>query len=328
MNRKILGTLRTHLLGAVTQNLGLKAFALVASLLIYSLVHGTDQEPQPLSVRVNVLLPEASSGRVVVSELPDEVWITVRGSASIIQNLRREDVPPVQVDLRGPPVRTFYFEESMFRLPAGVKFVDIEESYASFPVEWESLVTRRLPVRVDATGSPAAGARVEQPIVTQPAEVTVTGPETRVARLVDVEAEPIEVTGLGTGNHERTVVLRRPPPQTLIDHDGPVRATIRVVPDLVERLYPGRPVTAIGGLHRLAVRPATVDIRLRGPRAIMSDLSGDRLLPFVDGEDVTSVDATSRVAPRLEDLPPAVEIVEFIPARVFVEARRGPPGRP
>lgn len=329
MKPTVLATVRGHVVAAFTQNLGLKGFALVASLLIYSVVHGTEEQPQPVNVEVRVLLPPASSGRVLVSDVPEEVWITVKGSATVIQNLSHDDIPPVQLDLRGPPVRTFYFEESMFRLPAGVKFVDIEASDASFPLEWESLVTRRLPVRVETTGATAPGTRVDQPVVTQPPEITVVGAESRVARLADVDAEPVDVSGLGMGDFERVVTLRRPPPHTQYDREGPLRAMIRVVPDLVERLYAGRPVTTIGEEHRLEVRPATVDVRLRGPREVMADLSGDRLLPFVEAGSLTiAPDETARVAPRLEDLPPSVEIVEFIPARLFVVARRGMPGRP
>lgn len=330
MKRAVLATLRERVTAAFTQNLGLKAFAMVASLLIYSLVHGTEEQPQPVNVEVRVLLPAPSSGRVLVSDVPEEVWITVKGSASIVQNLSHDDIPPVQVDLRGPPVRTFYFEESMFRLPAGVKFVDIEASDTSFPLEWEALVTRRLPVQVDATGATAPGTRVEQPVATTPREITVVGAESRVARLTDVEAEPLDVTGLGVGEYQRPIVLRRPPPHTQYEHEGPIHATIEVVPDLVERLYTGRPVTSVGGQHRIEVRPGTVDVRLRGPREVMADLSGDRLLPFVDGEALETVgtDETVRLAPQLEDLPPSVEIVEFIPARVFVVARRGAASRP
>lgn len=329
MKPTVLNTVRTNLTAALTQNLGLKAFALIASLLIYSLVHGTEERPQPVPVEVRVLLPPPSSGRVLVSDVPEEVWITVRGSTSIIQGLSHDDIPPVQVDLRGPEIRTFYFEDDMFRLPSGVKFVDIEPSDASFPLEWESLVTRRLPVRVDTTGPTAPGTRVELPVVTQPRDVTVVGAESRVARMTDVETEPVDVSALGVGDHERPVTLRRPPPHTHYDREGPIHATVRVVPDLVERLYTARPVTAIGGQARLEVRPGTVDIRLRGPREVMADLSGDRLLPFVDGAGLdVAPDETTRVAPRLEDLPPSVEVVEMIPARVFVVARRGSSGRP
>lgn len=329
MKSGLLANIRAQVTGAFTQNLGLKAFALIASLLIYSLVHGTEEQPQPIAVEVRVLLPPPSAGRVLVSDLPDEVWITVRGSTSIVQGLTHDDIPPVQVDLRGAPVRTFYFEESMFRLPAGVTFVDIEASDASFPLEWEQLVTRRLPVRVDTSGGTAPGTRVEQPVVTQPQEITVVGAESRVTRLTDVETEPVDVGGLGIGDYDRPVTLRRPPPHTQYDREGPIHAKIRVVPDLVERLYSGRPVTAVGGQAHLDVRPGTVDVRLRGPREVMADLSGDRLLPFVDGASLEAApEETSRVAPRLEDLPPSVEVVEFIPARVFVVARRGAPSRP
>ncbi len=329
MKSGLLANIRAQVTGAFTQNLGLKAFALIASLLIYSLVHGTEEQPQPISVEVRVLLPPPSAGRVLVSDVPDEVWITVRGSTSIVQGITHDDIPPVQVDLRGAPARTFYFEESMFRLPAGVTFVDIEASDASFPLEWEPLVTRRLPVRVGTTGGTAAGTRVEQPVVTQPQEITVVGAESRVTRLTDVETEPVDVGGLGIGDYDRPVTLRRPPPHTQYDREGPIHAKVRVVPDLVERMYSGRPVTAVGGQVRLDVRPGTVDVRLRGPREVMADLSGDRLLPFVDGESLEAgPDETSRVAPRLEDLPPSVEVVAFIPARVFVVAHRGAPSRP
>ncbi|MBI2898303.1 MAG: hypothetical protein HYY06_32435 [Deltaproteobacteria bacterium] len=321
--RGLLQLLRESVVGALTQNLGLKAFALLATLLIFSLVRGTEEAQTSMKVDVVALLPPPTSGRVLVTEVPENVRVTVRGSASIVEALRRDGIPPVQVDLRGPPLRRFYFDEGMFLVPAGVRVVSVSESDESFGVEWERLVTRRISVRVETIGHPAPGTTVGQ-VTTSPTEISVSGAESRVMALAEVETEPINVSGRGLGKLERQVALRRPPPHTDYETEQPIRASVEIVPDVVERLYSGVQVTVLGGVHRMEVRPARIDVRLRGPREVMSSLAPDRILPFVDGAAITEGPGeTARATPKVEDLPSAVEMVELIPAHVFIDVRRG-----
>lgn len=325
--RGLLQLLRDGIVGALTQNLGLKAFALLATLLIFSLVRGTDEAQTSMKVDVVALLPPPTSGRVLVSEVPESVRVTVRGSASMVEALRRDGIPPVQVDLRGPPLRRFYFDEGMFLVPAGVRIIRVAESDESFPVEWERVVTRRIPIRVETIGQPAQGTTVGQ-VTTSPSEISVSGAESRVMALAELEAEPVSVAGRGLGKIERHVTLRRPPPHTDYEVAHPIRASIEIVPDVVERIYSGVHVTVLGGAHRMEVRPARIDVRLRGPREVMANLAPDRILPFVDGAAITEGPGeTARATPKVEDLPSSVELVELVPPHLFVDVRRGPARR-
>src|SRR3990172_7636358 len=94
------GVVRRTLRGALTDNVGLKAISLVASVLLFVAIRGGEDAEKSIDVDVVTMVPEVRSERVLVAEVPDKVEVIVHGPRSLISDLREEDVPAVQADLR------------------------------------------------------------------------------------------------------------------------------------------------------------------------------------------------------------------------------------
>jgi YbbR domain-containing protein len=85
--------------------LGLKAVALIASIGLFIIVRGPDDtHPQAVvHFQVEVLLPPTNASKMLVSEIPEEVRVTVQGSTVVLNAVRSsERRTPVQMDLRDP----------------------------------------------------------------------------------------------------------------------------------------------------------------------------------------------------------------------------------
>ena len=75
---------KSFLMRALTEHIGLKLVALVASVGLFVIVRGTEDAQISISVDVVALLPPPSTERMLVSEIPDEIRVTLRGSRSVL----------------------------------------------------------------------------------------------------------------------------------------------------------------------------------------------------------------------------------------------------
>ncbi len=264
--------------GAFTANVGLKLFSLVAAIILFLLVHGAENAQRSIFVDVVAILPPSDSGRMLISEIPDRVKITLQGSRSLLNSIRREEMEPVQIDLSEPGLRYYYFEPASFDIPAGINIVQMAP--ASIPLTWVDRIERELPVEAQIRGDPGPGLAVERPVTVEPRVAVVEGAQTEIDALTTIRTEPIQVSGLAAGSYERTVRFERLPPHS--NHRGEMTVTVRfqVVPEMQQRVYTELEIDTVGPPAR--VRPATADVVLRGPPNVMGTLEAARVVPWVD----------------------------------------------
>lgn len=293
-----------------TYNLGLKLTAMVAALTLFSLVRGAEDAQRSIFVDVIANLPLAESGKLLISEPPDQVRLTLKGSRSQINSLRAEDIPAVEIDLRDTDLRYYYFADDEFDVPTGITITQVAPT--SIPLTWASRVERSIPAQVRLVGQPAEGLVLAQPPRVVPEEVLVVGPDTEVDAMRTVRTEPLELATLGVGRHEQRLALTRPPPHTRFATDNTVVVTFEIVQDLAERSFPGLPLQLAG---EGTVTPARVSVTLRGTPSQLALVDPASLRPSVD---VSMLDLTNgpTLEVRLSELPNGIELVSIEPARV------------
>ncbi|MFW5876306.1 MAG: YbbR-like domain-containing protein [Myxococcota bacterium] len=302
---------------AFTQNLGLKLVSLAVAIALFSVVRGAEDSTRSVFVDVVALLPPPDSKIMLVSEVPDKVRLTVRGSRSLVNSIDADDLPPVQVDLRKPSSTYFYLDPDDFEIPAGVEVVQLSPS--SIPLTWAKRVERKLPVIARLTDSPGPGLAA-QVVEVSPEEIPVSGPEMELDALRRVETEPIDVSGLDTGHHERRVALEPPPPHT---HFGAVAVgvTIEVIPQEAERRFEGMELSTVGR-SAAQVRPDRVDVTLWGPMAELEGVKRQHLVPVVHAEGLDPTQGAQEVSVRVRGVPDGLQVRSY-PGNVLVTPRAG-----
>lgn len=297
----------------LTQDLGLKALALATAIFLFSLVRGSEDAQRAIYVDVTALTPPASSGKMLVSELPDKVKVTLRGSRAQLSEIA---VDAVTMDITDPSMRYFYFEPGAFDLPAGVTVVDLAP--ASIPLTWADRGERRIPLSANLVGEVAAGLQLGGPASVRPGAVLVRGPRRAIEPIDRVETEPIDLGSLGTGRHQERVRLERPPMHAEYVDVSSVLVTFEIVPLIATRAVDAVEVTQVGGAARATLQPERVQVTVRGRPERVEALAAERLLPFVDVSELPAGGGAVRATVQLQPLPEGLEVVSVDPPEVFV----------
>ena len=261
------------------------------------------------------ILPPNAAKRQLISQLPAEVRITLRGPRTQLDDLHADDIGALQLDLRSGKDGKIDIDEKMFRIPAGLTVEQIVPS--SIEVKWDDVIARSIPVQVPRTGEPAPGTVVKGLVVTDPVEIQVRGPRTVVDGIKSARAAPFDVTGLGQGVHTLKLPLDKPPSLTSYDVDQ-VNASVDIARQLVTKTFSRVKIEVIG-IPRATTRPATVSVVVTGTAEDVNAISPDAIVPRVEpkaaGDDLAKPGNDN--LPVLVDVPKGVS-VQVDPPKVVV----------
>jgi hypothetical protein len=306
---------RDQLRAMVLENLPLKVLSLCCAIALFAVTHGPETAWRTFSVSVVSIMPPDSAKRALMTPLPTEVGITLRGPRAQIDELHADDIGSLRLDLRSGTDAKIDLEEKMFHVPMGLT---VEQIYpTSIKLHWDDIITKSLPVQVPRTGEPRPGYAVKGVVTSDPAEAQARGPRSVLDLVQVARAAPFDVTGLGQGLHTLKLPLDRPP--SLVSYDlEQISATVDITRQLVTKTLPRIKVEIIGP-PRATTRPATVTIVVTGTAEDVNAIAADAIVPRVEpktaGDDITKPGNDNLLV--LVDLPKGVT-AEVDPPRVVV----------
>ncbi len=220
-----------QLRGAVLENLGLKLVSVTCALLLYSLVHSSQDAQRSMSASLVVTLPPGSGNRVLINQLPPQVRLLLRGTPAKLDDLHADDLG-VQAELTSTSERFLRLDPKMVHAPPGVRVEAIDP--AAIELVWEDIIMRDVPVQVGVVGSPAPGFVLKGAPVAEPAVVRARGPRNEVLGLQYARTTGLEVTGMTEGSFTRQLLIDTPPPRVTYDaniakHSSSTNSTRRTV---------------------------------------------------------------------------------------------------
>ena len=222
------------------------------------------------------------------------VEVRLRASPGIIHGLGPGDFRAT-IDLAGrrrasasstsPPTRS--------ASPSGLRVVKITPSILT--LNFERTLQKDVPVRPRLIGRPAPGFEVAE-VTSEPAQVRIAGPRSRVQEIESAFTEPVSVEGAETTVTE-LVNIGLEDPLLRLEGGSRVKVTAAVREAREMRSFEGLPVVARGGPARLA--PSRVTVSVAGPASQVRGLAPGDLQPYV------AIPRDGAVPPRL---PVAVEL--------------------
>jgi len=181
---------------------------------------------------------------------------------------------------------------------------------------------KSIPVRPRVIGRPAPGFEVSE-VASDPAEVQVAGPRSRVQEIESAFTEPISVEGADLTTTE-TVNVGLEDPLLRLEGGSRVRVTATVQEVREIRRFEGLGIVARGRPARLV--PSRVSVSVAGPASLVRALEAGDLQPHVT---LPSTGAVPRRLPVAVEVAPGhtgVGVLETVPAEVAVQVLR--PGSP
>jgi len=301
-----------------TSNLGLKSFSLLASVVLFSLVHSEEAAERSFSVDVMALLPPPEHGEMLVSERPDQVKVTLRGAKSQINTLDRDTLGPIQMDVGHAKSRYFHFDEADIEVPAGVQIVRIDPP--SVKLTWAKRGNKAVSVKARLTGSPQKGFSVKDPVGIVPEQAALSGPVTVLESISSVYTDVVSLDGLGQGKHERRIPLEPLPDYVTYETGKAVIVRMEIIPEVGERKLPRLEIAAVGG-GEARFRPRRVAVTLRGPRYLLEDIEPEDIVPYVDISDLSANEGAQTRKVMLRGLPESVEAIRITPAEALARVK-------
>jgi YbbR domain-containing protein len=202
----------------VRENLGLKAFALLLSFVVWVWVARHSQLVKVIKVPV---LVDAPQGVLIVDYEPKELRTRLDGDPNQVRRVREEEVSARlsigDDDVRGRRTLPLTVApRQVGPLPAGLN-VEVLDRLVEVTVDRSS--TKPLKVAPALSGKLPSSLELEL-VSADPATVSATGPVAVLSRLTQIPTEPIDLTG-----RERRFALTIPL--------APPDPTIALEPDLV-----------------------------------------------------------------------------------------------
>lgn len=316
----ILGKITRFLRRSVTENLGLKLIAALVAILLVAFVRLQAKVERWVDVEVNVRRPAPITGVVLTTEPPDTVRVTLRGRESVIESVKKNPIPPVEMDVSTRTELgsfTHYFEPEDFNFKSGVDVVGINPDSVLMTVE--RLVTRRVPIRVKTSGRLDAGRILDGGPVADPGEIMVSGPSSVVRNLLSLDTNLVDIEGLDVGEHDFQVPLQRIDGLTVSRDQIDVKVIVKW--SMGQRMLSGLLVQQ-DGQDRVGVeiRPAEVAVSLVGPQVALDKLDPSLVGAIVDmADDEPDKDGVLRLKVRVTGLPPDVKVKSIVPEIVLVK---------
>lgn len=304
----------------LTDNIGLKLTALALSMVLFYLVHSDIDAQRSIYVDVVALLPPPGSGKMLISELPAQVKVTLRGSRSKLSALSRDELSPLQIDLRDANSGHYYMDASLLDLGSNIQVVEMSPSMV--PLTWANAAEKRVAVEVQLEGDLDRGYELAGDPEVEPSYVTLRGPEQALDRITLVSTEPVSLQRLDTGTHARRVPLEPLPEYISYVEDNAVEVRVQIAPATAEETFKRLEVAVLGGA-KVALRPTHASVTLRGPKELLEELDPEALVPYVELDPAQSAGNASYDV-RLRGVPEGFEVVRILPPSVIAQAKGHP----
>lgn len=298
----------------------LRIASVVLAAVLWFLIAGKQTAERGLAVPVE--LRNVPRDLELTGDAVNTVDVRLRASPGLINSLDSGKVLAA-IDLAGAKEgeKIVQLAPGMIQVPHGYRVVKITPSLLTLNLECTE--RKSIPVRPRVIGRPAPGYEVVA-VTSDPPEVRVAGPRSRVREIESAFTEPLSVEGASSLVAEpRGVGLEDP----LLRLEGGSRVSVTAVVREVEetRSFEALPVVARGRAARLT--PARVTVAVAGPASHVRVLQPSDVLPYVTVPP--DLARTARL-PVAVDLPPGREglrVVESRPAEVSVRPlpeRRSP----
>ena len=202
----------------------LRIISLLLATVLWIVVAGGDTVERGLNVPVE--LRNFPSNLEITGDLVNNVDVRLRASPGLVESLDPDQVI-ARIDLDGAEEgeQIIQLTSDNIEVPFGFRVVRITPSLLTFNLE--RALSKKVPVHPRIVGTPAPGYEVAD-YASDPPEVSVAGPRSRVQEIESAFTEPVSVDGADMDLEEAVNVGLEDPLLYLEDGGSQVRVVVRI----------------------------------------------------------------------------------------------------
>jgi YbbR domain-containing protein len=272
--------------------------SVLLAVVLWLIVRNLDRTPARFTVPVTYEYPEQS---VILADRVNEVEVQVRATKPKLRTLQASEFT---VRVRNPDGHAgrelVVLDADDVEAPFGV---DVERvSPSQLVVRYEKRATRKLPVKPDVTGRPAAGHAVDLDAVkARPAEVVVAGPVAQFEQGMVVRTERLDVSGRTDDLRVRGVQLVPPGSAFVVEGSLTADVDVPIRTLLSRRTFEDVPVDVLTDEYPTsAPNPKRMRVTVEGPQLEVDALTPSQVRLVADARALTPRPADYQVEARAE----------------------------
>jgi len=294
----------------------LKLVSLALAVGLWFVIAGKQTAERGLEVPVE--LRNVPRDLELTGDAVNNVDVRVRASPGLINSLGAGSIRAT-IDLAGAQEgeRIVQLSPDQIQAPQGFRVVKITPSLLNLNLE--RTMKKTVPVRPRVIGRPAPGFEVAE-IVSDPAEVQIAGPRSRIQEVESAFTEPVSVAGAETTVAE-LVNVGLEDPLLRLEGGSRVRVSAVVREARQTRVFDGLRVEPRGRPARLS--PSRVSVSVAGPASQVRGLAAADLQAYVAMPQQGPVPPRLPVAVQIAAGRAGVSVVGTQPAEVSVRVLRG-----
>lgn len=277
--------IKRYIREAFTQNISLKVVALIITIVIFVIVHGGKETKEKIIIYVDLILPPKNLNKILTSEIPDQIKLIIQGPKSIVSILKKEELPPLKLDLSDGKNRTIYFEDLEYPLPMGIKLLNVVPSRVE--VTFEEEIIREVPIEISLEGQTINSLKLKSISTPLSTKIKIRGAKTMVEQLLNVKTEPIALNLFQKpGKYTKYVRLVGLPPYTYFVYNNIVRVDLELEQNNLERKFTHIPIIIKNykESYEILLDPGEVDLLVSGPESIINSINEDDIEIYIDIE--------------------------------------------
>jgi YbbR domain-containing protein len=295
-------------------NLALKLASLGLAVLLWFVIAG--EKTSEMGVSIPVELQNFPKDLELTGEPVNSVEVRLRAAPGIIHKVGPGEIS-AKVDVAGAleGERIVHLTSEAIRVPFGVRVVKINPSIIT--LNFERTLMKTVPIRPRLLGRPAAGFEVAA-VTSEPGEVRIAGPKSRVLEVESAFTEPVSVEGA-----EVTVVdsvnIGLEDPQLRIQGDPRIRVSATVREAHEKRTFDGL-LPLLKGVASAKPLPP-ISVTLSGPASELRRLAASAIHLWVDPNKLDAA-GTAKVEVELAPGNGALSVERCEPERISLRRQR------
>jgi len=272
------------------------------------------------SFQVPVSYRDLPLGFVLTNPHPDVVKIQVSGPRTLLSI-----IDPIHLTLRldltgvGIGQASFKIGPDSFPVPRHTEVTSVLPS--QIVLEIDRRVARNIPIHLVLAGTPGEGHKIASVEVTPPT-VAIRGPSREIARIDQVNTEPLSVDGI-TGDFSRDVDLMAPDSSVRLQSDE-VTAKVTLALVVTRKEFRGVPISVRDTDLKFRMDTHHVNLDLSGPLLTLEKID----LKNAVYVEAAGLDPGSYSVPVQINLPDGVALVRQTPEKIRLRMYHDKQARP